>query len=163
MRPNPSMRVRGRMTCRSIVLAFFSTKYSSITTRMCVWARPWMNTPTKMAPVNARSEARSGRRRNRLGVLSIGVTPGTALRMHGNASPAIEARPRLATLFPERRPVKALQLHDELLSSRVHRLALAHGLPPRHYGNVWESAPAHGRRGSTSPCREPYRANCISA
>jgi hypothetical protein len=54
--------------------------------------------------------------------------------MRGHAGPVIEVRPRLATLFPERWPVKVTPLRDELLSSWLHRLALAHGLSPRHFG-----------------------------
>jgi hypothetical protein len=54
--------------------------------------------------------------------------------MRGHAGPAIEVQPRLATLFPERWPVKVTPLRDELLSSWLHRLALAHGLSPRHFG-----------------------------
>ena len=54
--------------------------------------------------------------------------------MRKHAGPAIEAPPRLATIVPERWPVKVLPAHDELLSSWLHRLALAHGLSPRHFG-----------------------------
>lgn len=50
------------------------------------------------------------------------------------AGPAIEVQPRLATIVPECWPVKVLPAHDELLSSWLHRLALAHGLSPRHFG-----------------------------
>jgi hypothetical protein len=54
--------------------------------------------------------------------------------MREHAGPAIEVQPRLATLFPERWPVKVTPLRDELLSSWLHRLARAHGLSPRHFG-----------------------------
>ncbi len=54
--------------------------------------------------------------------------------MRGHAGPAIEVQPRLATVVPERWPVKVVPAHDELLSSWLHRLAFAHGLSPRHFG-----------------------------
>jgi hypothetical protein len=54
--------------------------------------------------------------------------------MRKHPGPAIEVQPRLATIVPERWPVKAPPAHDELLSSWLHRLAFAHGLSPRHFG-----------------------------
>ena len=48
--------------------------------------------------------------------------------------PAIEVQPRLATMLTERWPVEVSPAHDELLSSWLHRLAFAHGLSPRHFG-----------------------------
>jgi hypothetical protein len=54
--------------------------------------------------------------------------------MRRPAGPAIEVQPRLATIVPECWPVKAPPAHDELLSSWLHRLALAHGLSPQHFG-----------------------------
>ena len=57
-------------------------------------------------------------------------------------------------LSPSAGRSRVVPAHDELLSSWLHRLAFAHGLSPRHFGEVGlASAPAHGRRGSTSPCR----------
>ena len=55
------------------------------------------------------------------------------LRKH--AGPAIEVQPRLATLVPERWPAEVVPAQDELLSSWLHRLAFAHGLSPRHFGD----------------------------
>ncbi|MCI4679008.1 TniQ family protein [Rhodoblastus acidophilus] len=54
--------------------------------------------------------------------------------MRRRADLAIEVQPRLATILPERWPVEVPPAHDELLSSWLHRLALAHGLSPRHFG-----------------------------
>ena len=54
--------------------------------------------------------------------------------MRRPAGPAIEVQPRLATVVPELWPVKVFPAHDELLSSWLHRLALGHGLSPRHFG-----------------------------
>src|SRR5208283_1237106 len=48
---------------------------------------------------------------------------------------AIEVQPRLATLIPDRWPAEVIPREDELLSSWLHRLALAHGLSPRHFGD----------------------------
>ena len=56
-----------------------------------------------------------------------------AMRKH--AGPAIEVQPRLATLIPDRWPAEVIPREDELLSSWLHRLALAHGLSPRHFGD----------------------------
>lgn len=55
--------------------------------------------------------------------------------MPKHAGPAIEVQPRLATLIPERWPAEVVPAQDELLSSWLHRLALAHGLSPRHFGD----------------------------
>ena len=55
--------------------------------------------------------------------------------MPKHAGPAIEVQPRLATLVPERWPAEVVPAQDELLSSWLHRLALAHGLSPRHFGD----------------------------
>jgi hypothetical protein len=55
--------------------------------------------------------------------------------MPKHAGPAIEVQPRLATLIPERWPAEVVPAQDELLSSWLHRLALAHGLSPRHFGS----------------------------
>lgn len=54
--------------------------------------------------------------------------------MRRHAGPTIEVQPHLATIILERWPVKVLPAHDELLSSWLYRLALAHGLSPRHFG-----------------------------
>ncbi len=54
--------------------------------------------------------------------------------MRGDDGPAIEVQPRLATIVPQRWPVKVSPARDELLSSWLHRLAHAHGLSPRHFG-----------------------------
>ena len=54
--------------------------------------------------------------------------------MRGEAGPAIEVQPRLATIVPQRWPVAVSPARDELLSSWLHRLAHAHGLSPRHFG-----------------------------
>lgn len=53
--------------------------------------------------------------------------------MREHAGPAVEVQPRLATLFPECWPVTVVPAHDELLSSWLHRLALALAL------GLWES------------------------
>lgn len=55
--------------------------------------------------------------------------------MRRHAGPAIEVQPRLATLIPDRWPAEVIPAQDELLSSWLHRLALAHGLSPRHFGD----------------------------
>ncbi len=55
--------------------------------------------------------------------------------MRKHAGPAIEVQPRLATLIPDRWPAEVIPAQDELLSSWLHRLALAHGLSPRHFGD----------------------------
>lgn len=55
--------------------------------------------------------------------------------MPKHAGPAIEVQPRLATLAPERWPAEVVPAQDELLSSWLHRLALAYGLSPRHFGD----------------------------
>ena len=47
---------------------------------------------------------------------------------------AIEIQPRRASRAPERSLVAVEPSRDELLSSWLHRLALAHGLPPRDFG-----------------------------
>lgn len=54
--------------------------------------------------------------------------------MRGDAGPAIVVQPRLATIVPQRWPVALPPARDELLSSWLHRLAHAHGLSPRHFG-----------------------------
>lgn len=54
--------------------------------------------------------------------------------MRRHPGPAIEVQPRLATLVPERWPVRVIPAYDELLSSWLHRLAFAHGLSPHHFG-----------------------------
>ena len=46
----------------------------------------------------------------------------------------IEIQPSRAARAPERWPVAVEPEPDELLSSWLHRLALAHGLPPRAFG-----------------------------
>jgi hypothetical protein len=51
-----------------------------------------------------------------------------------HAGPAVEVQPRLATMLTERWPVEVSPAQDELLSSWLHRLAFAHGLSPRHFG-----------------------------
>ena len=56
--------------------------------------------------------------------------------MRRDAGPAIEVQPRLATIVPERWPVKVFPARDELLSSWLHRLAFAHGLSPHHLGEI---------------------------
>jgi hypothetical protein len=48
--------------------------------------------------------------------------------------PAIEVLPRLATIVPQRWSVKVSPARDELLSSWLHRVAHAHALSPRHFG-----------------------------
>lgn len=54
--------------------------------------------------------------------------------MPTDAGPAIEVQARLAP--PERWPVKVPPARDELLSSWLHRLALAHGVSPRGFGEI---------------------------
>jgi len=53
--------------------------------------------------------------------------------MRRDGGPAIEIQPRLA-LIPQRWPIKVFPVRDELLSSWLHRLAHAHGVSPRHFG-----------------------------
>jgi hypothetical protein len=47
---------------------------------------------------------------------------------------AVEVLPRLATIESKRWPVGVSPARDELLSSWLHRIACAHGLSPRHFG-----------------------------
>ena len=59
--------------------------------------------------------------------------------MSGGASRAgfpIEVRERYSDVAPDRWPVSVEPLPDELLSSWLHRLALANGIPPRSFGGV---------------------------
>lgn len=98
--------------------------------------------------------------------------------MRKRAGPAIEVQPRLATLAPERWPAEVIPARDELLSSWLHRLALAHGLSPRHFGDclgfgagAWSArldleAPAsllNLLHRQTGVCRDRIEAMTISA
>lgn len=46
----------------------------------------------------------------------------------------IEVLPRLETILSDRWPIHVQPARDELLSSWLHRIALAHGLSPRRFG-----------------------------
>src|SRR5260370_21387046 len=48
---------------------------------------------------------------------------------------AIEVQPRYRDVLPDRWPVALMPEPDELLSSYLHRIALANGLPPRRFGD----------------------------
>jgi len=49
---------------------------------------------------------------------------------------AVEPQPRYRELQADRWPVTVAPQADELLSSWLHRLALAHGVAPRDFGDT---------------------------
>ena len=56
--------------------------------------------------------------------------------MAGDARFVVEPQPRFCDIQAEGWPVTVAPLADELLSSWLHRLALANGVAPRHFGDV---------------------------
>ena len=57
-------------------------------------------------------------------------------------------------------PVDVRPAPGELLSSWLHRVAHANGVPPRYFGAVLGVAARHGRRNLTGICRKLFVACC---
>ncbi|UVK48405.1 TniQ family protein (plasmid) [Mesorhizobium sp. AR07] len=58
--------------------------------------------------------------------------------MISKAEFAIEVLPRYRQIHSDRWPIAVVPQPDELLSSWLHRLALANGIAPRHFASVFE-------------------------
>lgn len=79
-----------------------------------------------------------------------------------STAPRIYVSParRYSVAAGHRWPVEVRPAPGELLSSWLHRVAHANGVPPRYFGAVLGRPARHGRHNLTGICRRPFAASC---